>query len=231
MTWTQQDSSPTAAENPIDIANLLNRYFYSVFKPCDAAHHSPLPADDDSINVITISDLELAEGEVCCVLKTRDVDKATGPDKISVVLLKTCAANISPSLCELFNKSLCCGKLPLEWKLSNISPIPKKSPFHEVSNHRPISLLSLVFKVFERRIYNKIIDHLSSKLCDLQCGFQSGKSTTAQMLYVLHEIHNVLEKRGQVDTVYLNFAKAFDKVSHHLLLVKLHNFGIRGDLR
>ncbi|CAB3994855.1 Hypothetical predicted protein, partial [Paramuricea clavata] len=50
------------------------------------------------------------------------------------------------------------------------------------------------------------------------------------MLYVLHEIHNVLEKRGQVDTIYLDFAKAFDKVSHDLLLVKLHNFGIRGNL-
>ena len=50
------------------------------------------------------------------------------------------------------------------------------------------------------------------------------------MLYVLHEIHNVLEKRGHVDTVYLDFANAFDKVSHDLLLVKLHNFGIRGNL-
>jgi sarcosine oxidase/L-pipecolate oxidase len=71
---------------------------------------------------------------------------------------------------------------------------------------------------------------VSSQLYDLQYGFQSGKSTTAQMLYVFHEIHNVLEKRGQVDTVYLDFAKAFDKVSHDLLLVKLHNFGIRGNL-
>ncbi|CAB3995444.1 Hypothetical predicted protein [Paramuricea clavata] len=50
------------------------------------------------------------------------------------------------------------------------------------------------------------------------------------MLYVLHEIHNILEKRAQVDTVYLDFAKAFDNVSHDLLLVKLHNFGIRGNL-
>jgi sarcosine oxidase/L-pipecolate oxidase len=106
----------------------------------------------------------------------------------------------------------------------------KKSPFHEVCNYRPISLLSLVSKAFERCIYIIIIDHLSSQLYDLQYGFQSGKSTTAQMLYVLHEIHNVLEKRGQVDTVYLDFAKAFNKVRHDLLLVKLHNFGIRGNL-
>jgi hypothetical protein len=51
------------------------------------------------------------------------------------------------------------------------------------------------------------------------------------MLYVLHKIHNILEKRAQVDTVYLDFAKAFDKVSHDLLLMKLRNFGIRGNLR
>jgi hypothetical protein len=57
--------------------------------------------------------------------------------------------------------------------------------------------MSLVSKVFERCIYNIIIDHLSSQLYDLQYGFRSGKSTTAQMLYVLHKIHNVLEKRGQ----------------------------------
>ncbi|CAB4010510.1 Hypothetical predicted protein, partial [Paramuricea clavata] len=175
------------------------------------------------------TNLELTE-EVCCVLKTLDVDKATGPDKILTILLKTCAANIRPSLCELFNKSLSCGKLPLEWKLSNISPMPKKSPFHEVCNYRPISLLSLVSKVFEHCIYNRIIGHLSSQLYDLQYGFQSGKSTTAQMLYVVHEIRNVLEKRGQVDTIYLDFAKAFDKVSHDLFLMKLHNFGIRGNL-
>ena len=114
MTWTRQDSS-TTAETPIDIANLLNRYFYSVFKPsCDSTHGLPIPVDDDSINLTTIADLELTEGEVCSVLRTLDVDKATGPDKIPAVLLKNCAASVSPSLCELFNKSLSCGKLPRE---------------------------------------------------------------------------------------------------------------------
>jgi hypothetical protein len=146
----------------------MERFFLSV-----AAEHIP----------------HLTEGEVCSVLRTLDVDKATGPDKIPAVSLKNCAA--SPSLCELFNKSLSCGKLPREWKLSNISPIPKKNPSHEVSNYRPKSLLSLVSKVFERCIYNRIIDHLSNQLYSLQYGFQSGKSTTSQMLYVLHEIHEI----------------------------------------
>jgi hypothetical protein len=149
-----------------------------VFKPsCDSTHGLPIPVDDDSINLTTIADLELTEGEVCSVLRTLDVDKATGPDKIPAVLLKNCAASGSPSLCELFNKSLSCGKLPREWKLSNISPIPKKNPSHEVSNYRPISILSLVSKVFERCIYNRITDHLSNQLYSLQYGFQSDKSS------------------------------------------------------
>ncbi|CAB4025727.1 Hypothetical predicted protein [Paramuricea clavata] len=183
---------------------------------------------DDMIDLTTISDLTLTKGEVRYVLQNLDEEKATGPDNIPAVLLKNCAASIAPSLCELFNKSLSSGQLPPEWKLSNVCPIPKKSPLHEVSNYRPISLLLLVSKVFERCIYNRLTDHISSKLNELQHGFQRGKSTTSQLLHVLHNIHKMLEKRCQVDTIYLNFAKAFDKVSHDLLLVKFHN-GIKGN--
>ena len=119
---------------------------------------------------------------------------------------------------------------PREWKLSNIIPIPKKGPADEVSNYRPISLLSLVSKVFEPCVYNQLIYHVSSQLHHLQFGFLKGKSTTSQLLRILHDINKSLENRRQVDSVYLDFAKAFDKVSHNLLLVKLQRFGIRGDL-
>ena len=234
MTWTNQDSTSLTADNPGDIADLLNRYFYSVFQSSNSTHDqlqlSSAVLEDDSNNMTTISDLTLTEGEVRSILRTLDEEKATGPDKIPAILLKNCANSIAPSLCELFNKSLSSGQLPSDWKLSNVCPIPKKSPRHEVSNYRPISLLSLVSKVFERCIYNRLIDHVSGKLSELQYGFQRGKSTTSQLLHVLHNIHTMLEKRCQVDTVYFDFAKAFDKVSHHLLLLKLQKFGIKGNL-
>ena len=152
MTWTHQDLIVQTAENPVDIANLLNRYFYSVFNHDDPNDEDSIPisSEDHSTLLETISDITLTEAEVCSVLRTINENKATGPDKIPAVLLKNSATNISPSLCDLFNKSLSSGLLPKEWKLSNICPIPKKSPHHEVSNYRPISLLSLVFKVFER---------------------------------------------------------------------------------
>ena len=60
-----------------------------------------------------------------------DVNKATGPHLILALLLKNCAANIGPSLCDLFNKSLSSGILPSEWKLAKITPIPKKSTFYD----------------------------------------------------------------------------------------------------
>ncbi len=232
MTWTQQDSTSYTAENPVDIVNLLNRYFYSVFNHSETTddHSVPVDPDNDTTTITTISDISLTEEEVCAVLKALDEVKATGPDKIPALLLKNCAVNISSSLCQLFNKSLSCGILPSEWKLANISPIPKQSPIYDVSNHRPISLLSLVSKVFERCIYNRLIEHVHGQIYELQYGFRRGKSTTSQLLHVLHQILNALEQRNQVDIVYLDFAKAFDKVNHDLLLVKLQNFGIRGNL-
>ena len=233
MTWSDHDGVTSTANNPADIANLLNRYFYSVFQPSHSNNdeHALSNSNDDSITKSdAISNITLTSEEVYYVLAALDENKATGPDKIPAKLLKICASSVCSSLCDIFNKSLSIGKLPCEWKLSNIIPIPKKGPADEVSNYRPISLLSLVSKVFERCVYNQLIHHVSSQLHHLQFGFLKGKSTTSQLLRVLHDINKSLENRSQVDSVYLDFAKAFDKVSHNLLLVKLQRFGIRGDL-
>ena len=107
---------------------------------------------------------------------------------------------------------------------------PKERVFSNVSNYRPISLLSLVSKVLERCIYNRLIEHIGEKLHHLQFGFLKGKSTTSQILQVLHNIRNKLNNNCQVDTLYLDFAKAFDKVNHELLLLELKRFGITGNL-
>ena len=189
MTWTQ-DSTSCTAENPADIANLLNRYFYSVLKPSNATDDQSFPfvSNDDTTNLSTISDVLLTVEEVCLALNMLDVNKATGPDLIPALLLKNCAVNISPSLCDLFNKSLSSGILPSEWKLANITPIPKKSTFHDVSNYRLISLLSLVSKVFERCIYNHLIAHVHQQIYELQYGFLRGRSTTSQTLYTCNAI-------------------------------------------
>ena len=114
--------------------------------------------------------------------------------------------------------------------MANIIPIPKSGLPGEVSNYRPISLLPIVSKVMERCVYNRLIEHISSQRYNLQHGFLKGKSTTSQLREVLNEVGGMLDNRMQVDTIYLDFAKAFDRVDHHLLLKKLHLFGINGSL-
>ena len=155
--------------------------------------------------------------------------KATGPDNIPAALLIYCAPYIS-SLSNLFNNSLKLGRIPTAWKISNIVPIPKSGPLKEVTNYRPICLLGIVSKVLERCIYNRLIDHVSTHLHHFQFGFLRAKSTSSQLLHVLHEIGKLLDKRIQTDIVYLDFAKAFDRVDHQLLLKKLKNFGVGENL-
>ena len=223
MTWTRSDSTITAT-NPGDIANLLNEYFYSVFKPscCTSSHCvvnlQPPTCCDSNDNILrTLSDISLSPTEVRDVLLSLDPNKATVPDKIPAKLLKVCAPHIYFSLCALFNKCLHLEKMPSSWKQSNIVPIIKGGTAEEVSNYRPISLLPLFSKVLERCVYNRVIDHIAPQLHKLQFGFLKGKSTTAQLLQVLHNIDEKLDKRVQVDAIYLEFAK-------------IHRFGICGTL-
>ena len=230
MKWCENDELHCSASNPTEIAIMFNRCFYSVFQPSDSNIDEIDFSESNCDQTSTITSIVLTTEEIYHVLSNLDENKATGPDKIPAALLKNCASSISKSLCELFNKSLASGKLPDEWKLSHIIPIPKKCPNDEVTNYRPISLLSVVSKVLEQCIYNQLIVHVSSQLHHLQFGFLRGKSTTSQLLHVINEINKALENREQIDSIYLDFVKAFDKVDHILLLKKLRNFGITGKL-
>ena len=170
VTWTRDETVETA-DNPSDISGLLNRYFYSAFKnplSCESylRYSSNSPARS-AANICELSNLSLTPNEVRDILLNLDVNKSTGPDKIPAKLLRGCAPYICTSLCSLFNKCLSLGKVPSSCKLSNIVPIHKDGSTKEVPNYRPISL-SLVSKVMERCIYNKIINHISTQLYKLQ---------------------------------------------------------------
>ena len=117
MSWSDHDGVTSTANNPSDIANLLNRYFYSVFQPSHSNNdeHTLSNSTDDSITKSdVISNTTLTSEEVYYVLAALDENKATGPDKIPAKLLKICASSVCSSLCVLFNKSLSLGKLPCE---------------------------------------------------------------------------------------------------------------------
>jgi hypothetical protein len=142
-----------------------------------------------------LSDIVITPDEVKNILLSLDDNKATGSDNIPAKLLRCYAPQICTTLCDLFNQSMKVGKIPTAWKTSNVIPIPKKAQL-KVSNYRPISLLSIVSKVFERCMYNRLVEHVSINIHQLQFGFVRGKSTTGHLLQVLQEIGEMLDKEG-----------------------------------
>ena len=100
----------------------------------------------------------------------------------------------------------------------------------DVCNYRPISLLSIIRKVAERCVYNHIILVLSDDIYKLQHGFLKERSTVTQLTQFFHEIGSIIDVKGQVDVLYLDFSKAFDSVPHDLLILKLNTFGFTGKL-
>ena len=220
-------------EGPNLVADSFNRVFFSSFSTpevCNPVVHCNDQYDHLSSPIPSLPQISLDCADVLAAIKTIDSSKAQGPDKIPAKILVECAEQISPSLTDLFNLSLHSGTLPTEWKLANIVPLLKKAPAEKVENYRAISLLSLVSKLLERCILNKIIDHIASNLSSLQFGFLKGRSTTTQLLSVYHKIQESMDVGLQTDMIFLDFSKAFDSVNHYKLLHKLKLFGITGKL-
>ena len=164
-------------------------------------------------------------------LKVIDPNKAPGPGGISGHILKHCASALTYPLVLLFNKSYTTGKLPLDWKLANVVPIHKKGKKDNVENYRPVSLTSLVMKIFEKCIRDLIFEKCNDKLSPHQHGFLPERSCTTQMIDYTNFLALNLNNKLQTDIVYFDFSNAFGSVSHDVVLQKLkQNFNIDGYL-
>ena len=130
----------------------------------------------------------------------------------------------------MFNKSLSTGVLPRDWKLTNVVPVHKKDNKEHVKNYRPISLLSLISKTLERCVFNKIKGHVFEQVDGGQHGFVPQKSCVTQLIEVFEYIGRELDLGKQVDVIYLDMSKAFDRVSHMQLLKRLRDFGFGGNI-
>ena len=216
-----------------DMARLdaFNCFFQSVYRDHDVCVSLPedylslLPETTDSLSLIQVT-----VEEVMKLLKTLRTDKATGPDNFPTTVLKECAEALAPSLTSFINFSLSSGFHPTQWKCANLAPVYKKNEKNHVNNYRPISLLPIVSKIQEHCVATRLVPFIKDFIYPLQHGFQSGKSCTTQLLQVLHDIGQALDKGLESDIIYLDFEKAFDSVCHSKLLAKLERYGIRDHL-
>ena len=209
-------------------ANILNSQFASVFTKDNQA---PFPCMPDK-SVPDIPQISVTVDGVYNLLANLDAHKATGPDNIPSRFLKEFAQQIAPALTLIFQSSINQGKLPRDWKIANITPIHKKNNRADPTNYRPISLTSICCKTLEHIIYSSIFSHLErhNLLCDSQHGFRAKRSCETQLLGAINDFQLCLNSGGHIDALFLDFAKAFDKVCHSKLCYKLSSYGINGEV-
>ena len=132
----------------------------------------------------------------------------------------------------LWSDSMSTGIVPDFYKLSYISPQHKKDNRALPANYRPISLTSHIIKIYERILRKKLVYYLESNnlICSNQHGFRAGRSCLTQLLHHFDDVFESLCNNCDFDSIYLDYAKAFDKVDHRLLVEKLKVYGINPKL-
>ena len=168
--------------------------------------------------------------EVAHVLKSLKTGKSTGPDYIYNRILKELNRPLSSPLCELFIFSVSSGKVPDIWKQAIITSIFKNDDASDLSNYRPISLLSCIGKVLEKLEHKYVSKFFRDDvvITTLQLGFMPGDSTVNQVVDVYNTFCKALAESKEVRAIFCVISKAFDSVWHVGLLFKLSLAGIKG---
>ena len=168
--------------------------------------------------------------EIYKVISSLKSNKSCGPNSIPTKVLHLLQDQISNHLATICNLSFSTGVFPAIPKTAKVIPIHKKNSKLEVSNYRPISLLSNIDKSFEKLIHSRLIEFLEGKqiLYYRQFGFRKDFSTNHAILTLLESIQKALDDGQFACGIFIDLEKAFDTVSHDILLEKLNHYGIRG---
>ena len=208
------------------IANILNKFFASVFtvEDPDVPESTQYDVENKLVNV------EFSDDAVLKKMQALKDTSAPGPDKIGARILKETSDILCGPLALVFRRCLDEGCVPEDWRKANVTPIFKSGSKMSPCNYRPISLTCIICKIMESVIRDKIVSHLVSNnlLHSSQHGFWASKSCQTNLIEYMNTLTKLVDEGHSVDVIYLDFAKAFDKVPHMRLLKKLEGHGISG---
>ena len=217
---------------PYDMCEAYNHFFVNAapqlqeklpnFETDHRKFMSPRNPNSMELTHINISD-------ILRIIKSLKNKKCRTND-FSPSILKRNAHLIAAPLTQLFNQSLQQGKFPSRLKHAQVIPLYKKGPKTDINNYRPISLLNVFSKIFEKAMKLKLISFIESNkiLSSSQFGFQKNISTQDALLQFSKNIYKQLDQSNSVLSIFIDFSKAFDTVPHNILLQKLDHYGIRG---
>ena len=222
------------SNDPLEIANEFNNFFVSIGSRLASSiavtNVDPLSyLKPQSVNSMVLFPTNCYE--VSNVIKALKNSKNTGIDRIPVSVVKFACIYISHFLATLINLTLETERIiSSQLKEAKVVPKHKAGVTSEVSNYRPISILNVFSKVYEKVISKRLKDFLSSMniLCDKQFGFREGNSTAFALTTFVDMITEAMDKKEAVISVFVDVSKAFDVLSHDILLNKLFHYGVRG---
>lgn len=210
-------------DDPQDIVNSFATIFSNAFtSPGSGTDYLPVP--NTILDALVVTDIN--GNDVYDAIKKLKPTMTMGPDLIPSVIVRDCAAVFSPILTYIFKLILKTCKFPSLWKLSKVYPVHKKGSMNSASNFRPITIIPNFAKVFEIYIHGIIYRHVLPALSEHQHGFIKGRSTVSNLVYTAQYLSDFLDARGQVDVVYTDLSKAFDRIDYAILLKKLDCLGL-----
>uniref|UniRef100_A0A8B9C3Y3 Reverse transcriptase domain-containing protein n=1 Tax=Anser brachyrhynchus TaxID=132585 RepID=A0A8B9C3Y3_9AVES len=209
-------------------AEVLNAFFASVFSSktgCSLDTWYPELVEGDGEQDVALAIHEEMVGDL---LQHLDVRKSMGPDGIHPRVLSKLAEELAKPLSIIYRQSWLSGEVPVDWQLANVTPIYKKGWRVDPGNYRPVSLTSVPGKLMEQIILSVIMQHLQGNqaIRPSQHGFMKGRSCLTNLISFYDQVTRLVDEGKAVDVVYLDFSKAFDTISHNILLKNLAARGL-----
>ena len=223
------------AHSDNQVANIMCAHFTDIGRSVsDSVAQSPSDGSyndflDEAAEVsIFLRPVTLAELET--TVKSMK-NSAAGSDFFSVRILRSVFSIISGHLLYLINSCFKSGVYPDCLKSAHVVPLFKSGDKNDMNNYRPISMLPIISRLFEKLIYVRMVDFLNknSYFHPTQFGFRHGMSTEQALLFLTTFVNDSLDAGLKVASIFLDIMKAFDSVDHSVLLSKLEHAGIRGN--
>lgn len=223
-------------EGPQNIADGFCRYFSNIgskladeLSSSNSTYHNYL-SRHKILNPSSFFLTPTTPDEVKLLIKSLKPKKSSGNDKLTPILIKQLDLEISYPLSVLINKSFSEGIVPDALKIAKVIPIHKAKERDQFSNYRPISILPVISKLYEKAMHKRLLNFMEKHdlLYQSQYGFRENHSTIMAVLELINKTIDSLDSKESVIAIFLDLSKAFDTINHKILLSKLAYYGVRG---